>query len=270
MLSKRSLASLFAIAMSLFTVSAFAAPRTVRLGVTSKTPAETEQNFGTLIKYLATSPDLKFDVSAYPTYEALYDAFKQNKVDLALVGAVKYVEAHHEIGAIPVVSEGGMIRTVIVVPKASPIKTAAELKGKRFAFGYQDSTSTHLFPLLLLSKNHIKENDLGSASFAGHDQQKLVDNLLAGQADATAVVESVYRRNQAKLRVLEASAPFPGGPVIAHKNADPSLVAAVQKLFVGFKNPGGVRFMDGSIPIKDADFNQVRFLCKVLYGKSYI
>jgi phosphonate transport system substrate-binding protein len=268
-MSLRRFATVFTLALSL-AVTAFAAPPTVRLGLSSKNAEETQKNFGTLMKYLASATDVKYEVSTYPTYEALYDAFKQQKVDIALVGAVKYVEAHHELGAIPIISEGGMIRSVIVVPKNSPLKTAAELKGKRFAFGYKDSTSTHLFPLLLLSKNHIKEADLGSAQFIGPDQQKLVEALLTGKADATAIVESVYKQHKEKLRVLEASAPFPGGPLMARKNTDPKVVEAVRRTFLAFKDATGPRFISGSIAVKDSDFNQVRFLCKVLYGKTYV
>lgn len=254
----------------LFSVSAFAAPKTLRLGVTAKSAEEKDKNFGPLIAHLAKSTEAKFEVAAYPTYEALYDAFKKRQVDLALVGAVKYVEAKHEVGAIPVVSEGGLVRTVIVAAKSSPLKRATELKGKRFAFGYADSTSTHLMPLLLLSKNHVKQTDLGRSSFVGTDQQKIVDAVVAGQADAGGIIESVYQRNRDKLKVLEFSAPFPGGPIIAQKGTDAATIDKVRKLFLAFKAPGAPRFAAGSVAVKDADFNQIRFLCKVLFGKTYV
>ena len=206
----------------------------------------------------------------YPSYDALYDAFKASEVDLALVGAVKYAEAHYETGAIPIISEGGMIRSMIVVKPDSPIKDLKDLAGKTFAMGYEGSTSTHLMPLLLLSKNLVKESDLGKVEFVGSDQEKIVDRVLSGGADAAGVVESVFEEHKNELRAVETSDPFPGSPLIAHKDANPTLIEAVRKLFLSYKPVEGQRFAKGAIAVTNADFNQIRFLCKVVLGKSYI
>ncbi|HVT02440.1 MAG TPA: PhnD/SsuA/transferrin family substrate-binding protein [Thermoanaerobaculia bacterium] len=256
-----------------FALPTFASPKpiNVTLGFIAKSDKDAEKDFAGLFRHLRASPDIEFTIRIFPTYEEVYQAFKEKKIDLALVGAVKYAQAHFETGAIPIVAEGGLTRAYIIVPNQSPIKTTKELKGKHFGFGYPDSTSTHLMPLLLLSKNLIKEKDLGKVDFLGADQEKLVERLLAGEVDAVSVVESVYRRHTDKVRSLERSDPFPGSPLIARKDASPKVIEAVRKTFLSYKGtPGDKRFSEGSISIDDSKFNMIRFLCKVLYGKMYV
>jgi phosphonate transport system substrate-binding protein len=243
--------------------------QTVRLGLTEK--RETlRSSFGGILDHLKTSDAYAFEITAFPDYDSLYEAFKAGKIDLALVGAVKYAEAHFETGAIPVIAEGGMVRSVIIVRKDSAITDLKGVVGGTFAMGYEGSTSTHLMPLLLLSKNLVKESDLGKVQFVGADQHKIVEHVLSGKADAAGVVESVFDEYRGKLRAIETSDPFPGSPLIAHKDADPALIEAVRKLFLSYKPVEGQRFSSGAIAVTNTDFNQIRFLCKVVLGKSYV
>ena len=96
----------------------------IRLGISGKTAS-----FKSLIAHLKTSDTHSFQTVEYPSYDALYEGFKANEVDLALVGAVKYVEAHFETGAMPVIAEGGMVRSMIVVTKDSPVTSTKDLVG---------------------------------------------------------------------------------------------------------------------------------------------
>jgi len=124
--------------------------------------------------------------------------------------------------------------------------------------------------LLLLSKNLGKQTDLGKAQFIGADQDKLIGRVISGEFDAGGVVESVFERFKDKVRVIEQSDPFPGGPLIARKETPAAMVEALRKLFTSYKPIPGERFGKGATAVKDADFNQVRFLCKVVLGKNYV
>lgn len=243
--------------------------QSVRLGLTEK-KENLQSSFGGILKHLETSGEYTFVVSTFNDYESLYEAFKAGKVDLALVGAVKYAEAHYETGAIPIIAEGGMTRSMVIVRNDSSIKEVKSLTGRTFAMGYEGSTSTHLMPLLLLSKSLVKESDLARVAFIGADQDKIVDEVLSGRADAAGIVESVFEKYKDRVRALETSDPFPGGPLIAGKNADPKMIEAVRKLFLSYRPVAGQRFAGGAIAVTNADFNQIRFLCKVVLGKSYV
>ena len=225
-----------------------------------------------VVQHLNASAKIQVRAVAFDDDDALYEALRAGKVDLAFLGAVRYVQAHHEFGAQPVVPEGKASRGVIVVPVSSPLKTARELKGKRVAFGYQNSTTTYLIPLLLLSKNGMQPDDV-RGTFAGHQPQVLVDRMLAGEFDACAVSEVTLAANKAKVRALERSEPFPGPPLVARKGIGTPAIAELQRLFAAYKAPAGAanqRFTDGAVAVSDADYNRIRFLCKVVLKKTYL
>jgi phosphonate transport system substrate-binding protein len=269
---KRILASLAVIFSCMAATNAVAAKRAVSLGVidgSANGGAVSEMR--AMMAHLATSPAYDVTLKVFPNHDSLYAALKDGKIDLALLGPVKYVEAHDEIGAIPIVAEGEKVRSYIVVPAKSPIRTAEELKGKTFAFGYPDSTTTHLIPLLLLSKHGVKKDDI-KATFVGHQQQLLVDETLAGKYAACPVSQYILDKNKQKLRVIETSDAFSGPPVVVRKELDTKVVSDLRTLFLSYKPSGDgltQRFGTGATPVTDADYNRIRFLCKVLFNKTY-
>jgi phosphonate transport system substrate-binding protein len=268
--TSRAVTILVSLVVSLLPFASRAADKqTVRLGLTEK-KATLQSSFGGILDHLKSSSSIEFVVTAYDDYDQLYAAFKEKKIDLALVGAVRYVEARSETGAIPVIAEGGMARSVIVVRTDSPIKDVKSLAGKTFAMGYEGSTSTHLMPLLLLSKHRVKESDLNRIDFIGADHEKIVNQVLSGKSDAGAVVETVYERHKDTLRALETSDPFPGSPLMARKDADPAMIEEVRKVFLSYRPVPGQRFHSGAIAVTNTDYNQIRFLCKVVLGKTYL
>ncbi len=234
-------------------------------------PGQIAREMGPVLAHLNTSPDLQFEVKVYPNHDLLVDALRDHKVDLAFLGAVKYVETHSEIGAVPLVQEGTAVRSFIAVPPKSPVKTIEELKGKRFAFGYEDSTTTHLIPVLLLSKHGVKEKDL-KVTFAGHQPQKTIDEMLDGKFDAAAVSDFFYARNKSRIRVLEESDEFAGPPIVARKDLPQSVQNEVKRLFLSYKAPADAvsdHFGHGATAVTDADYNRIRFLLKVVFDKTY-
>jgi phosphonate transport system substrate-binding protein len=254
---------------------ASAAPRTLTLATAEgSAPGAAAKELAGILAHLNGSPDFKFVLKTYPSYDATYAAFKKGEADLMLIGAVKYVQAHSEIGAVPlIVEEPRWQESVIIVPKSSAMKSVAELKGKKFAFGYDDSSTTHLLPLLLLSKYQMTASDLGKTSFLGADQAKIVDAVATGTYDAGAVATVVYDANKSRVRALETSERIPSGTVVAHKELDAKTRAAIVARFTSYKPAGDashLRFSRGAAPASDADYNKVRFLCKVLFKKTYI
>ncbi len=257
----------------LVAVTAAAAPRNFVIATAEgKSPGAAATELEGLLAHLNALPDMHFSVATYPSYDAAYDAFKSGKADLMLVGSVKYVQAHHEIGAIPLVAEAPKWQeSVVVVSTNSPISTIEQLKGKRFAFGYEGSTTTDLLPRLLLSKHHVKLTDLKS-SYLGSQQDAIVHAVVAGTADAGALATIVYESNKDKLRPLDVSERVPGGTIVAHKEIDVPVFEKIRAALVGYKpgpNAHKQRFSAGAEAISDADYNKVRFLCKVLFDKTY-
>jgi phosphate/phosphite/phosphonate ABC transporter binding protein len=242
------------------------------LGVNESTTAgQMAAEMAGIVAHLNTSQAIAVKLKVYPNHDALYAALRTSEVDVALLGAVKYVEAHDEFGAIPVVSEGRASTSGIAVPANSPIRKVEELRAKRLGFGYKDSTTTHLIPLLLLSKHGLKESDV-EAKFGGHQPQKIVDDMLAGKYDACAVSDVTYAQNKSRLRLLDNSDPYPGPPIVVRQDMNPKLRDELQKMFVSYKpapDQASQRFAKGAMAVTNEDYNRIRFLCKVLFNKTY-
>ena len=235
------------------------------------TPRQMEQEMAGIVAHVNTSPAVSVKLRVFPNHDALYAALRAKEVDLAFLGAMKYVEAHQEMGAVPIVAEGHATRSAIAVPPGSPIKRVEDLRGKRFAFGYPDSTTTHLIPLLTLSKHGLREQDV-EGSFAGHQPQKTVNDMLAGKYDACAVSDYTYAQNKAKLHILDESDPYSGPPIVARSDLPVALRTEVQRMFVSYKPRADQmtqHFAKGAVAATDADYNRIRFLAKVLFNKMY-
>ncbi|MEA2274602.1 MAG: hypothetical protein QOI98_3310, partial [Solirubrobacteraceae bacterium] len=161
----------------LFTASLHAAgKKTITLATAEgRTPGAAATELAGIVAHINADSELGVIVKTFPSYDAAYAAFRDGKADLLVCGAVKYVEAHHETKALAVVAEAPRLQeSIIVVTKESPLKTVSDLKGKKFAFGYDNSTSTHLMPLLLFSKAGVSVNDLAKHDFLGTEQEKIV------------------------------------------------------------------------------------------------
>jgi phosphonate transport system substrate-binding protein len=260
------------IAVALLVASTALARQPLILGLNEgAAPGTIEREMSALVRHLNTSPEISVSVKVYPNHDELVKALGNHQVDIAFIGAVKYVEAHAELGIIPLVEEGTSVRSAIAVPPKSSIQKIEDLKGKRFAFGYEDSTTTHLIPVLLLSKHGVKEKDL-KVTFAGHQPQKIVDDMLAGRYDACAVSDFYLARNKSRLRVLEESEPFAGPPIVARKDVSEPIRKEVQRMFLSYKAPADAalyHFGKGATAVTDADYNRIRFLLKVVFNKMY-
>jgi len=265
-----------AIAFTLLTLPLFAATPatrpTLKIGLAEgkgkQTAAET---FAPFLKQMNASPRYAFEAVVFEDGEKQYEALQAGKVDLAFLGPAPYVKARYEFKAEPVAAEAGELRSLLVVAKSSPIKTVEELRGKSLALGYEGSTTTHLLPLLLLSKHHLKSEDMSHVTFVGDQTKKIVDAVLDGSATAGGISETLFAAHKDQLRVLETSEPLPGALIVAHPKVGANVVKDLRTLFVTYvPTPASPRFAKGAVAATDDMYNRVRFLCKVVLGRMYL
>lgn len=250
------------------------AATTIRIGSSERAgKSSSARNFGPFLKYLnGGGGEFTYVLETYDTPEKLYAEFRAKKVDVAILGPVLYVRAHAEVGAIPIAADGGPYHSVVFVRDDSPIRAIEELKGKSFAFGYTDSTSSHLFPLLLMSKVRVKEADLGRREFVGN-HEAVIEAVVAGKFEAGGCIEAAFEKHKGRgLRALAKSDPIPSIPVVVHPDADAAWLGDFRKKVLAYKAPSTSStepFGRGAFPVTDADYNQVRFLCKVVLGIEF-
>lgn len=215
-LTRRALAALLLGASA----AAWAQTGTLRVSaIPDEAPTELQRKFKPLGDYLKQQTGMDVQFVPVTDYAAVVEGLATQKIDLAWLGGFTYVQARMRTqgGAVPIVqrAEDAVFTSRFIVPKDSPAKTLADLKGKTFAFGAPSSTSGSLMPRFFLLQAGINpETDFKTVAFSGaHDAT--VAFVAAGRAEAGVLNASVLDKlneagnpNAAKVRVLAVTPPY--------------------------------------------------------------
>ena len=207
------------------------------------------------------------------SYDTHIHKIANGLVDIAFMGPSSYVKLTSQYGKRPLLAafktkEGKFFHGHIMVRKDSPVASLSQLKGKRFVFGDNASTLSHVVPRHMLLKAGIDVQKLATVSYvANHDNIAL--GILAGTFDAGAVKEEVYLQYEPRgLRSLARSAPITDHVFIARDNLPKETVRALQKAFLQLSDSAGGRQIIsgmrndviGLVPSDDRDFNDLRVI----------
>ncbi len=135
-------------------------------------------------------------------YTAAVTAFRVGDLDLVWFGGLTGVQARRQVaGARPLAQRDidTTFRSVFIANTRSGIEPFEDirgldaLRGRRFTFGSQTSTSGRLMPQFFLARAGVSAEDLrGSPGFSGaHD--RTIELVEAGAFDAGALNEQVWR-----------------------------------------------------------------------------
>jgi len=224
------------------------------------------------------------------SYAAVVEALTSKNVDIAWVGALAYVAAHDKSGAEPITkslrcppkslvpnqptpcSPVPTYASIIIARADSGINTLADLKGKRFAFGDPDSTSSNLWPKFYLKQNGIDPNrDLGKVTNIS-SQSAIAAAVYTGTVDAGAMfgdartlAQSRYQDIFTKTKVIfTAPEEIPGDPQIIRKGLNSGQKEKVRQAFIKMgsdpskKDLLKIYSIDALQAAKDSDYDPVR------------
>jgi phosphonate transport system substrate-binding protein len=196
--------------------------------------------------YLEQSLQRTTDVRLAKNYSEAVDWLVQEKVDIAYLDPVTYLEALDKGAKIeplvtPIDKNTGQswYRSCIIVKSDSLIKTLTDLKGKRVAFVDKSSTSGYLMPLAAFKKVNIDpEQDFDKLIYTGN-HTKSMEALENGIVDAVATNIPFYLKQQktGKLtsnnsRILWESKPLPPFPIIVSQKLPPELIKQLKQTFI--------------------------------------
>jgi phosphonate transport system substrate-binding protein len=172
----------------------------------------------------------------------------------------------------------------IIVPADSPIKTPADLKGKKLAFTAPTSNSGFKAPSVLLQSefNLVAKRDYEPVFSGKHDNSVLgvANKDYEAAAIANEVMFRMFERNvvdKAKIRTIYKSETFPTTSYGHAHNLHPDLVAKIKDAFFTFPWEGSAlkaefktedRFVpityqkDWSVIRKIDDASGVKYTCK--------
>ena len=257
----------------------------VRFGVE---PYDTSAKLVPIYEHIAKvlAEKLGCDVKIFVTtsYNAEIEAMRNGKLEIGEFGPLGYVLAHQVAKAEAVAAfsnaEGKPDNywASIIVPKGSPIKSVAEIKGHSFAFSDPASTSGHLFPALGLRKAGLDPDKDVTGVYAGSHTASF-EALFNKKVDAGELnseqLESATQRGHYKdgdMVFLWKSDPIPTDPISVYGDLPAGfkkrLVEALQTLDLSglpeadrkVMGLSGTRF----VPQTDGAYDPIRDLVKTL------
>jgi len=157
-----------------------------------------------MVKYLEEQLHMPVEVVAVEGYAPTIEAMRAEKIDIANFGSLSYIIASQKAGAEAIAARGnpdgsmGGYRSVIAVPKNSPIHSVEDLKAHAkdlvFAFSDPASTSGNLYPRVgLMSMGINPEKDFKKVLFAGTHPETVIA-IKSGKVDVGGFQESSMTR----------------------------------------------------------------------------
>lgn len=204
-------------------------------------------------------------LTIFKTYDEGIESLVQGKIDFTRFGPSSYISAkkrNADIDLIAMELENGERRFqgVIAVKQDSPLHALADLKGKRFAFGDQNSTIGRYLAQAELVKANLHASDLASFAYLGrHDTVARAVEI--GDYDAGSMAFSTFEdlRSAGKLRAL-CTFDNVTKPWIARAGLDPALTGALRESLLSLKDAGVLKELkiSGFATATDGDYAFVR------------
>jgi phosphonate transport system substrate-binding protein len=178
-------------------------------------------------------------------YKDLVDAFAEGKIDIAYFGGYSFLEASDRTPTVPLVMRrlDGRFRSYFITRPGSKASSLEDLKGMRFAFGAEDSTSGYLMPLYYLKEMGIDpDRDFqGPPQFSG-THRRTIEWVLSGRVDAGVVNGPIFDRllrekklDLKKIDIAWVSPAFPDYMWAAREDVPPEVRKRVQQTFLDLR-----------------------------------
>lgn len=251
MFSRRHLVAISAICCAMAVVPALAQEK-IRFAVTDVDGMESlQREYGPFKEAFEKASGLKVDFFPVSGRTAAVEAMAADQVDFVLTGPAEYVVFNARLKAQPVVVwERPNYRSSIVVTEESPIKSLADLKGRKVSFGEIGSTSQHLAPATILADGGLAYGKDYEAVFL--KLNVAAEALLRNDIGAIGMNQTHLERVRKafpdrKFRTLGDGAELPNDLIVVSAKVKPEVV---EKFRNAFRDHAGV-IMAGVVQTKE-------------------
>jgi len=244
----------------------------LRFGVVPlESPALMHRRFTPLAEYLGRALGRPVELKvAHDFSEAVRD-LGEGRTQFAYLTPSTYVLAHQRFGATLLVTalrRGKPFQhSAIICRRDARLRTLEDLRGRSFAFGDVNSTSSHIVPRAMLLEAGVAVDQLGSFEHLGH-HDTVAAAVVRGDYDAGAVMESVAAQYEVEgLMTLVQSPPIPEFNICAARELPADVQEALRRALIALTLDGGAGTVvlgalytdyTGFAPAKDADYAGIR------------
>lgn len=164
------------------------------------------------IAYLNKVTGLRWDLRLYHNYDAMIDGACKGEVSIAYMGPNPLGIAYERCKIKPLLvvlgEDGKPYYRSIIFTNDKRINSLKELKGKTFAFGDHESTSSYIIPRKIMEDNGITMQMIRPLFLKSHE--KIIEAVAKNEAQAGATKVSVFRKFKGLgLKILLTSEPLP-------------------------------------------------------------
>ncbi len=183
-------------------------------------------------------------------HAAAVEALRHGDADISFMGALPFVLAEAQIGAVPLLSEiyrgTATYRGRIFVRRDSAIKTLADLRGRTIAFADPISESGYLFPLDLFVQAGLvlgpgKAAEFFDRVFFAGGYQQAMQAMAEGLVDAAGASQYadllLTPEQQQAVTWIAESPPIPSHLVIARPGLDPATAESFTQAMLRLNQP---------------------------------
>ncbi len=232
--------------------------RTLRIGlIPEHNLFDQMQRYEPLASYISKKTGVGIELKVLSRYGNIITNFSSMELDGAFFGSFTYALAHERIAVETIArpeTRGGVSSYygMIFVRKESGISSAADMKGKRFAFVDKATTAGYLLPLKYFKDNGIDDYQtyLSETYFTGTHEDAIYD-VLNSLADIGAAKNTVYYRlahTDARiineLKILTRSPDVPENALAFRSSLDVALRQQIKDVLLSMEeDPEGLKVL---------------------------
>jgi serine/threonine-protein kinase len=229
-----------------------------------------------LADYLERRLERRVDLEVAPSYRRVIEGLRNGDVDLALVSPLLAVQARAIDPRIQLIAsktyEGASsYQAYIVTSVDSPISSAADLRGTRFCYVDDSSTSGYLLPRHYLRGQGLDPDRTFAQVRTSGSHEQVLQDIIEGRCDAGATFQGAMTFSDdmdvatSKIRIVAITGQPPRGGMLRSPQLPPELERAVRRALFDF-NPtrdlgrdtlSPVFPIDGFVAARPADFADV-------------
>lgn len=246
------------------------AAKGIRFGsVAMDTPAVMHKRLSPLTQYLTMVLGIPVTLKLSSNMSDAINDVANGRVDIAYLTPVAYIRSH-EIGETKLIAKTvtkgkASFQLMIVAGEKTGIKTLADLKGKRFAFGDRAA----LLQRATVVGSNTSLDSLGSYDFLGH-YDNIVRSILHGDYDAGILKDTKALKWKDKgIHIIYESPQLPPYNLTANNNLSNRTIAVIKNaLFsLNIKKASHLKIVkaldkkyDGFAPTADREYDVIRQL----------
>lgn len=214
--------------------------RPVRFGLTAVVVRENIDFFERWSVYLQRWTGRPVTFVQRRSYREIMELLETGELDFAWICGYPLVRhwaaGYLDLLAVPLFNGAPLYRSYVIVHERSPYHALADLEGKVFAYSDPDSNSGYLAPRMLMARQGLTPDRFFRLTLFTYSHAETVEAVAKHMADGGAVDSYVWEyleRNREGLtgrtRIIERSATFGFPPIVARRDGDPALAAAMRK-----------------------------------------